>query len=123
MNVRQLAAEATGAVNTPVAVTIESSTGYTTNADGTQAPTYTTIQTTGSVQALTGKDIERLNGLNVQGVLSKIYLNGNYEGLFRVTGKGGDLIKYGGQTYLVASVMERWADWCCLALTLQTDGP
>jgi len=123
MNVRQLAAGATVAINPAVAVTIEQSTGYTTNPDGTQVPTYTTINTTGSVQALTGKDLEKLNGLNIQGVLSKIYLNGNYEGLFRVSGKGGDLIKFGGQTYLVASVMERWPDWCCLALTLQTDGP
>jgi hypothetical protein len=50
-----------------------------------------------------------------------MYVRGNVEGLFRVLGKGGDLLEFEGQKYLVASVMERWPDWCCVALTMQLD--
>lgn len=123
MNVRGIASGLTAAVNPPTSVTVEQSTGYTTSGDGTRVPTYTTISTTGSVQALTGRDLEKLSGLNIQGVTQKIYLNGNFEGVFRATGRGGDLLKFGGQTYLVAAVLERWPDWCCLAITMQMDGP
>ena len=119
MNLHGIASAAISAVNPMIPVAIKSSTGYTTGADGTQAPTYTTITATGQRQALSGGDIVRMNSLNIQGVSEKLYLTGNYEGIFRVLGKGGDLISFGGQTYLVTTVLERWPDWCCLGLTLQ----
>lgn len=119
MNLHGIAAGAIGAVNPFVPVVVKQSLGYTTESDGTQVPSYRVINTTGQKQALTGKDIERLNSLNAQGVTDKMYLNGNFEGVFRVLGKGGDLISSCGKTYLVASVMERWPDWCCVALMMQ----
>jgi hypothetical protein len=119
MNLHGIASGAVGTVNPFIPVTIKQSTGYATNPDGSQVPVYTTVNTTGQQQALTGGDIMRLNNLNVQGVVSKMYLNGNYEGVFRVLGKGGDLLTFGGRTYLVAAVLERWPDWCCIALTMQ----
>lgn len=119
MNLHGIVRGAIGAVNPHLPVVIQQSTGYTTGVDGSQVPTYTTINTTGQKQALSGGDILRLNSLNVQGVSEKMYLDGNYEGLIRATGKGGDLLTFNGQTYLVAAVLERWADWCCVALTMQ----
>lgn len=119
MNLHSIASSVLGAVSPEIPVTIKVSTGYTTAADGTQVPGYSTTSTTGRQQALTGGDIMRLNNLNVQGVTTKMYLTGNYEGVFRVLGKGGDLLTFGGQTYLVSAVLERWPAWCCLALTLQ----
>jgi hypothetical protein len=119
MNLHAAVSGAIGSINPPIPVTIQQSTGYTTAADGKRTPTYSTISTTGQNQALTGGDILRLNNLNVQGVTTKMYLNGNYEGVFRALGKGGDLITFGGQTYLVSAVLERWHDWCCVALTMQ----
>lgn len=119
MNLHGIASAAISAVNPMIPVTIKSSTGYTTGADGTQTPAYTTTTASGQRQALTGGDIARMNSLNIQGVSEKLYLTGNYEGIFRVMGKGGDLISFGGQTYLVTTVLERWPDWCCLGLTLQ----
>ena len=121
MNLHALASAAIGAVNPFLPVTIQQSTGYTTNADGTQVPGYTMLQASAQVQALTGSDVRELEGLNIQGVTQKAYLSGNYEGLFRVLGKGGDLIVINGLTYLVTAVLERWPDWCCVGLTLQTD--
>ncbi|NKI68959.1 hypothetical protein GN109_05965 [Collimonas pratensis] len=119
MNLHGVVSGAIGAINPFIPVVISKSSGYTTAPDGSQVPAYTTLSTTGQKQALSGSDIYRLNSLNVQGIVCKMYLNGNYEGVFRVLGKGGDLLTFGGQEYLVAAVLERWPDWCCVALTMQ----
>lgn len=121
MNLHSIASGVISAVNPMIPVTVKVSAGYATSADGTQVPSYNTISTTGQVQALTGKDLKQLEGLNIQGVTEKAYLNGNYEGVFRVLGKGGDLLVFGGRTYLVMAVLERWPDWCSVALTMQLD--
>ena len=123
MNLHAIASQATAAVNPLTAITVLQSTGYTTSGDGTQVPTYTSGTVSGSVQALSGKDLQKLEGLNVQGVSQKAYLSGDFEGVFRLLGKGGDLLKFGGQTYLVVAVLERWPDWVCVALSMQLDGP
>lgn len=121
MNLHGIASRVISAVNPMIAITVNVSTGYTTSADGTQVPTYSPLSTTGQVQALSGKDLRQLEGLNIQGVSEKAYLNGNYEGVFRVLGKGGDLLVFGGRTYLVIAVLERWPDWCSVALMMQLD--
>ena len=123
MNLHAIASQATAAVNPLTAITVLQSTGYTTSGDGTQVPAYASGTVSGSVQALSGKDLQKLEGLNVQGVSQKAYLSGDFEGVFRVLGKGGDLLKFGGQTYLVVAVLERWPDWVCVALSMQLDGP
>lgn len=123
MNLHGIAAGAIGAVNPFIPVTVRQSMGASEDETGRSVPTYAApLSVTGQKQALSGRDIQRINALSVQGVVCKMYMNGNYEGLFRVTGKGGDLLTFDGQTYLVATVLERWPDWCCLALAMQLDG-
>lgn len=120
MNLHQLVRGAIGSVNPDIPVTVLPSTGSTEDDSGRVTPLYgAAIPTTGQKQPLTGRDIERFQQQGIQGVTCKMHLNGNFEGLFRAMGKGGDVLQFGEQTYLVASVMERWPDWCCLALTLQ----
>lgn len=121
MNLHGVVRGAIRTINPDIPVTIQQSTGYTTSADGTQVPQYSSVNTSGQMQAMTGKDLQKIAGLNIQGVFEKIYLNGNYEGVFRVAGKGGDLLVINGRTYLVVAVLERWPDWCALALTMQLD--
>jgi hypothetical protein len=121
MNLRNIANAVTSSVNPNKRLTIFVSTGYVMDGTGRQVPQYHNVYAMGDRQSLSGSDIKRLEGLGIQGVTCKLYLNGNYEGMFRVLGKGGDLILIDGKTYLVTLVMERWADWCCLALTMQTD--
>jgi hypothetical protein len=122
MNLHQLVRGAIGGINPDIPVTVLPSAGAEENDAGRVVPAYgTPISTTGQKQPLTGRDIERFQQQNIQGVTCKMHLNGNFEGLFRVLGKGGDLLQFGGQKYLVASVIERWPDWCCVALTLQLD--
>jgi hypothetical protein len=120
MNLHGIVAGAIGAVNPMRPMVVKQSTGYTI-VNYVQTPTYTTLDASGQVQALTGKDLAMLNGLSVQGATNAIYLAGNYEGVFRVLGKGGYLIVFGGLTYLVAAVLERWPDWCKLAVVVQMD--
>ncbi len=121
MNLHGIVSSAIGAVNPPAQVSIQVSSGYTTNLDGTQVPAYSVLNTTAQVQALTGQDLKKLDSLNVQGVTQKAYLTGDFEGVFRVLGKGGDLITIGNYTYLVSAVLERWPDWVCVALRLQVN--
>lgn len=120
MNLHGIVAGAIGAVNPMRSMVVKQSTGYTI-VNYVQVPAYTTLNVSGQAQALTGKDLAMLNGLNVQGAMSAIYLSGNFEGVFRVLGKGGDLIIYGGITYLVVAVLERWPDWCKVAVVAQMD--
>jgi hypothetical protein len=122
MNLQGITAGIISAVNPRIAMVVQVSTGYVTDADGTQSPQYSPLEIDGDVQALSGSDIQRLNGLNIQGVTQKAYLNGKFEGVFRIMGKGGDLLQFDGRTYLVNTVMERWPDWVCVGITMQLDG-
>lgn len=121
MNLHGIAASAIGAVNPFIQITVQQSTGYTVDANYKQVPTYTTITTTGQVQPLSATDTRRLLGMNIQNVTQAVYLNGNFEGVFRVLGKGGDLLVFNGYTYLVNAVLERWPDWCKVGVTMQLD--
>lgn len=119
MNLRNLVSGAVTRVNPDVPINIQVSTGYTTAADGIRTPTYSTVNTTGNMQPLSSQDLKKLDGLNVQSVTAKVFLNGNYEGVVRNKGKGGDLLTINGSTYLITAVIERWPDWCAVGVTEQ----
>lgn len=78
----------------------------------------------GQVQPVSWRDLQQLDGLNLQGVRWKVYLSGEVDGLVRAEGKGGDLVvlpagsRHAG-TWLVAQVLEQWPDWACAAITFQ----
>jgi hypothetical protein len=75
------------------------------------------------VQPLGWRDLQQLDGLNLQGTRRKIYIHGEIDGIVRSENKGGDLIVVASGvnvgTWLVAQVLEAWPDWCCVAVTLQ----
>ena len=124
MNLHGIAAAAIGAINPFIPVSIRVSAGATEDDSGRPIKAYAApLAAMGQKQPVSGREIERFNQQGIQGVACKMYLNGNYEGMFRVLGKGGDMIDIPGegQTYFVASVMERWPDWCCVALTMQNN--
>lgn len=122
MNLHGLAA-GIGAVNPSLTATIKTATGYTTAADGTTAPIYTTATGPVQVQALSGKDLQHLNALNIQGVSRKAYCYGNVNGVIRASSKGGDLLTLAdGTVWKVATVFESWPDWSAVGLTQQVVG-
>lgn len=125
MNLHQIVSGAIGTVNPFVSAVVETSTGYTTAADGARTPTFDPLPIDVQVQALTFRDLTQLDGLNIQGTRRAIYTNGFVAGVIRVAGKGGDLITFApgtlpeGDTWLCALVLEQWPDWCKIAITLQ----
>ena len=116
-----MAAGAIGIVNPFITVTIKRSIGYAVGADGRQVPKYQVFERLAQVQALSGSQIQRLNELGIQGVMKSAFITGNYDGIVRKDGKGGDLFLFGGNTWLAVQVMENWPDWSRIALCLQTD--
>lgn len=77
----------------------------------------------GQVQALGYKDLQQVDGLNLNGTRRKIYLFGVSSGVVRSLQKGGDLLTDGnGDVWLVAMVLEQWQHgegWASVAVTLQ----
>lgn len=111
------------------------STGYTTGAAGKQAPTYAAPVTMPmQVQPLTGKDLKKLDGLNIQGVTRTVFVNANIQGVDRVAAQGGDLIRFTSGAGVPADLVNTWwlctvvlstwgVGWCKVGLTKQLTGP
>lgn len=120
MNLRQIANSATRSVNPNIPITILPSNGYTIAAGGKQIPAYAPeITTQGQVQQLTAADLRKLDGMNIQGAVYAVFLNGQWDGVIRANQQGGDVMKFKGQTWLVTAVLEQWPDWTKVAVTLQ----
>lgn len=127
MNLHAIVAPVIAAVNPNQQVTVQQSTGYTTAADGTRSPTYSTSVVPAQIQALTYGDIELMDGLNIAGLRRKLYLYGALNGLVRGLQKGGDLVTFpDGSVWLIAFVFEAYghgvqgsSGWCSVCCTLQ----
>lgn len=121
MDLRGLANGVTSGVNPNQTVQVQRSTGYTIGAGRKQVPSYAApVSGPGQVQALDGKDLQQLDGLNIQGTIRAIYLRGALAGVIRPDGTGGDLVQTAdGQTWLVVKVLESWPTWTKAAIVLQ----
>jgi hypothetical protein len=125
MDLFDLTSPAISAINDQTSAQLYKSTGYVTGANGKQVPSYAdAISGDIQVQALSGKELQHLNNLNIGGVTHKIYLAGDWESVVRSAIRGGDkfVFSYGdivSGTWLVATVLETWPGWCCVAVQLQ----
>ena len=121
MDLRGIANGVSSTVNPNQTVRVSRSTGYTIGAGRKQVPSYATpVEGPGQVQALDGKDLQQLDGLNIQGTIRAIYLRGALAGVIRPDGTGGDLVETAdGQTWLVVKVLESWPTWTKAAIVLQ----
>lgn len=81
-----------------------------------------TMPISAQVQDLSQRDLMHLDALNVQGSTKSIYLFGGADAVVRVNEKGGDLVKFGDETWLVTAVFEKWPGWCKISATLQNGG-
>lgn len=127
MDLHGLASGAVGVVNPFVPATIQISTGYTVAGTGKQVPTYSSVDVSAQVQALSYKDLQQLDGINMNGTRRAIYVRGKFDSVVRPTRKGGDLVTItdgvNAGVWLTAMVLEQWPDWCKLAVTLQNEAP
>ena len=97
--------------------------GVSPSPDVTSEVMTTTRQVFGQVQSLTFKDITQLDSLNIQGMQRAVYITGSVDGLVRETNQGGDMIKLpDGTWWLTTHVLEKWPDWCKIAITQQNKG-
>ena len=120
MNLRAIANAATQSINSNTPVTVKVSSGYTIDpTTRRQVPAYTTETGKANIQALDGKDLKQLDGLNIQGTIRAAYLYGNLAGIVRPDSKGGDLVEFNSQSWLVVKVLETWPDWCKVAIVYQ----
>lgn len=120
MNLHGIVANAIGTVNPLVSISIQRSTGSTTAATGKRSPTYAApVTVLAQVQSLTADDLRQLEGLNLQGEMRAVYINGRTDGIIRQDQKGGDLITWNGIVWLNSHVLEYWPDWCKFVITRQ----
>jgi hypothetical protein len=125
INVRGMANAATQNVNSNLTIDLLRSNGYTISPNGKQVPAFLTLSGAAQVQGLAAKDLQHMNNLNIQGVLRKVYLYGNWMGVVRSDSKGGDVLVFpqapgmDDQQWKVVTVFETWADWCSVGVVLQ----
>ena len=120
MDLQTIANAAANTINENVIVTILRSTGFTMGTGLKQVPTYAAPVTgPAQIQALDYSDLRQVEGLNLQGRIQAIYLRGILQGVLRAEGVGGDLIQFGGQTWLCVKILESWATWTKAAIVLQ----
>jgi len=125
VNLQSATAGYVGVVNRPVIGSLGASSGHVTNPDGTRTPTYQWYPNIPmQVQPLSPNDMYKLDGLNLTRETSSVYLNGDIDGLDRRWGQGGDLLNFGGDTWLVIGVIENWNNdgWTKVAINRQIDG-
>ena len=67
------------------------------------------------------EDLRQLEGLNIQGSMRTIYLNGEVDAIIRINVKGGDIITLqDGSVWLTTHILEQWdVGWCKISITLQ----
>lgn len=119
MNLRCIANNVTQSVNLNTDALIREGTGYTIN-NGKRTPVYgDSIPVKIQVQALTNKELEHLEFLNLQGVMRSVYLDGNWTGIVRSDKHGGDILLFSDKTWLIVAVLESWHDWTKVAVWQQ----
>ncbi len=124
MNLHGLAGPIIAAVNPSIEALFTGNPGWTIQEDGRRVPAYLDpVPVQAQVQALSWRDLQQTEGLNLQGTQVGVYLYGVASGAVRVNFRGGDLITIAAGpwagVYLTHVVLEQWPDWVKVACTLQ----
>jgi hypothetical protein len=123
MDLHGIVAPIIAVINPMVTAEWRQSAGAVTGASGARVPSYAPpVLLQVQVQALSGKDLQQMDMLNIQGVSNAIYVPLQAEGVMRPYMRGGDLLVIAGEVWLVVTVLERWPDWSKVAVSMQTDG-
>lgn len=126
MNLHSIVSGVIGAINPQMCVTVQLSTGETTNPDGSEVPVYADpVTVLAQVQPLSASDLRHMDMLNLQGTHRAIYINGPIRGAVRSSLRGGDLVTLpDGSVYLVTQPLENWFEtsgWTKCVMTLQNN--
>jgi hypothetical protein len=128
MNLHGIVRGAIGSVNPEIIAQLYRSNGYTKAPDFSQVPAYLPPEDVPvQVQSLTYTDLQKLDGLNIEGQRRAVYVSGRWSGVIRADEKGGDLLEFPDvpngpmRRWLAVQALETWPDWVKLAVTEQTD--
>jgi hypothetical protein len=125
MNLHSIASRYVSRVNAMTPATMRQSTGaYTTTPDGTRTPLFQDVPVSAQIQPISGKDLQHVEGLNLQGTLRAGFISGDWRGIVRADALGGDLLVVTGDglhagTWRIVYVFETWPGWSKVALCLQ----
>ena len=120
MDLNGLANPAVECVNPNIPVSIQASTGYTIGDGLKQIPSYAAaVSGFGQVQELSSSELKQTEGMNIQGVMRKLYLRSPLNAVIRPNSQGGDLVTIAGQVWLVMKTLELWPTWCSALIVLQ----
>jgi hypothetical protein len=120
MDLNGLANQAVEVVNANIPVSIQASTGYTIGAGLKQVPSYAAaVSGFAQVQELSSSELKQTEGLNIQGVMRKLYLRSPLNAVIRPDSQGGDLVMIAGQIWLTVKTLELWPTWCSSLIVLQ----
>lgn len=120
MNLHRAVRGAISRINPFIPAIVRVSDGFTIGAGRKQIPKYLPDKTISiQLQPLSSGDLRHVDGMNLQGLLKSIHVDGNYYGVNREKAIGGDLIIIGSETWLVIEPMELWPQWCRLLVQLQ----
>lgn len=120
LDLRSIANTAIQTVNPDITVEVWKSSGYVIGAGLKQIPSYEApITGPAQIQALSSDELKQMDGLNISGVMKVIYFKGALNGVVKPDSKGGDLVKWGGKTWLITRVLENWEVWTKAVITYQ----
>ena len=117
MNLNNLVAPLVSAVNPRETVTVYPSTGSATAPDGSRTPSYGVgVTIIAQIQAQPTNDLQYTSGIAITGERVIMYMPGQFNGVSRDEGLGGDLVvRADGSRWLITVVQENWGDregWC-----------
>ncbi len=127
MNLHDIASNVISSVNPTVTATINKSSGYTTNPDGSQVPPYTTITGPAQVQGLVEREyatLEHTDGFSMNAINRKMFAYGSINMAIRDGMTGGDTIQLPANSvgypvvtnWKLVRVWETWPDWCSVII-------
>lgn len=126
VNLRAIANRMTSTVNPNLTVLRHAYAGQTISPSGRPSAQYATaVPLTAQVQALTKKEVEHIDNMNLSPCDRAAYVNGQVNAFDRVAQTGGDLLEFEGRFWLVMAILEGWttAGWCKVALVQQNGDP
>lgn len=120
MNLHRIVRSAIGSINPFIPAIVQVSDGFEIGPGRKQIPKYLPDQPVSiQLQPLSSDDLKHVDGMNLQGLLKSIHVDGNYYGVNREKAIGGDLFIIGSETWLVIGPLELWPQWSRLLVQLQ----
>lgn len=124
MNLHNIAGAIVAAINPWTSGRYFQANGSTTAGDGKRTPTYLpALPVTVQMQALSWKDTQMLDSINLAGERRAMYVNGDWQSIARPDLRGGDkIVLADGTTWLIVQNLENWnatAGWSKVAVTRQ----